>query len=50
MLKEHEGHDVIVCSEKCFRIYRTYVYPRYGHRSSVTGPAATAATAAPDDR
>ncbi len=33
LLKQHDGHDVIVCSEKCFRIYTTYVYPRYGHWS-----------------
>ena len=28
--KQHDGHDILVCSEKCFRTYQTYVYPKYG--------------------
>ncbi|HJN38693.1 MAG TPA: hypothetical protein QGH28_00775 [Chloroflexota bacterium] len=28
--KQHRGHTILVCSEKCFRTYRTYVYPKYG--------------------
>jgi hypothetical protein len=30
----HAGEEVIVCSEKCFRIYTTYWYPRYGAKPS----------------
>ena len=33
MVKEHGGREVVMCSEKCFRVYTTYVYPRYGHQS-----------------
>lgn len=32
IVKEHEGHEVTVCGDKCFRIYRTYWYPRYGQQ------------------
>lgn len=37
MMKEHEGKPVIVCSDKCFRIYRTYWYPRYGQKAAAQG-------------
>lgn len=28
--KEHEGKNIIVCSDKCFRLYVTYWHPKYG--------------------
>ena len=34
MVKQHEGQPVIVCSDKCFRIYTTYWYPRYGQKAA----------------
>jgi len=30
LVKEVEGKRVVVCSEKCFRVYETYKYPKYG--------------------
>ena len=39
--KTHEGREVIVCSEKCFRIYVTYWYPKYGRRDSHSDAADT---------
>ena len=30
--KTHAGVKVIVCSDKCFRIYETYWYPKYGEK------------------
>ena len=33
IVKEHDGHEITVCSNKCFRIYRTYWYPRYGQQA-----------------
>ena len=32
--KQHDGHTILVCSEKCFRTYCTYVYPKYGANPS----------------
>lgn len=37
--KQHDGRTILVCSEKCFRIYRTYVYPKYGANSPTPGAA-----------
>ena len=34
IVKTHAGHTVIVCSEKCFRIFTTYVYPKHGARAA----------------
>ncbi len=34
MVKEHEGQQVTICSDKCFRIYTTYWYPRYGRKTA----------------
>jgi hypothetical protein len=37
--KQHEGRTILVCSEKCFRIYLTYVYPKYGANPPKPGAA-----------
>lgn len=35
--KEHEGQSIIVCSEKCFRMYTTYWYPKNGAKEADSG-------------
>lgn len=37
--KKHEGRDLVVCSEKCFEVYATYWYPKYGVREASAGVA-----------
>jgi|AP95_1055475.scaffolds.fasta_scaffold612389_2 hypothetical protein len=37
--KEHEGQSIIVCSEKCFRMYTTYWYPKYRAKGVKSGAA-----------
>ncbi len=32
IVKTHAGQTIIVCSEKCFRVYKTYWYPKYGDK------------------
>ncbi len=30
VVREHEGRRLVFCSEKCYRVYLTYWYPKYG--------------------
>ena len=34
IVKEHNGHEVTVCSDKCLRIYAMSWYPRYGSEAA----------------
>ena len=34
IVKDYEGRKLILCSEKCFRVYKDYWYPRYGRTRS----------------
>lgn len=32
VIREHHGVNLVFCSEKCFRVYDTYKFPKYRDR------------------
>jgi len=30
LVKEYQGKKLVFCGEKCFRLYVTYKFPKYG--------------------